>query len=283
MAGSSEANIVEKTINGALEELQHREPDEFQRLIASDPEKKTELIAAAKKVAEEVVKLSANVDVHFSSADVESFLGKHLDPARVEMIKGGLTIPTYEMRLNMRQDGYWADITRDGDEFLPSVKLDTFEAVDRASCIQMASIIVEAVLLTMSVVGITVKVSNKVLARTTNEVVPAVQKSSALQKAVQQLKEAFASSSTYNKAKAIFKLIQASNSVGILWNIIKGLCSNMNTVDWLKTSAMVSTMLIAALATDGAALIADIVLALHSAYTFARKVTNLIQLDAMKD
>ena len=283
MAGSSEANIVEKAIHGALEELQQREPDEYQRLIASDPEKKKELIAAAKEMAEEVVKLSMDVDRNFSSADVESYLGMHLDPARVEMIKKGLTIPTYEMRLNMREDGHWTDITRDGDEFMPPVKLDTFAAIDRASYIQMASIIVEAVLLVMSASGIRVKVNNKVLTRTTNGVVPAVQKSGALQKAVQQLKEAFASGSTYTRAKAIFNVIKVSNSVGILWQIIKGLCSDMNAWDWMKTSALVSTMIIAALATDGAALIAEIVLALHSAYTFARKVTNLIHLDAMKD
>ena len=289
MAGSSEANIVEKATHGALEELQQREPDEYQRLIASDPEKKKELIAATKEVAEETMKLTWHIDIHihihihFTSADVESCLGMHLDPARVEMLKKALTIPTYEMRLNMREDGHWADITRDGDEFMPSVKLDTFAAIDRASYIQMASIIVEAVLLVMSANGIRVKVNNKVLARTTNGVVPAVQKSGALQKVVQQLKEAFASGSTYNRAKAIFNVIKVSNSVGILWQIIKGLCSNMNAWDWMKTSAMVSTMIIAALATDGVALIAEIVLALHSAHTFARKVTNLIQLDAMKD
>ena len=39
----------------------------------------------------------------------------------------------------------------------------------------------------------------------------------------------------------------------------------MSTWDWIKTAGIVSAMIIAAIATDGAALIAKIVLALNSA------------------
>lgn len=199
------------------------------------------------------------------------------------MIKSGLTIPTYQMRLNKRPDGHvWADITRDGNEFMPSIKLDTLAAMDKASWMQIASVIVEAVLLVLSAVGIKLSISESVITKTAEEVVGVVESSSALQKAVQQLKVAFAGGSAWEKAKAIFYLIKDSYSAGILWKIIKSLCSNMSTWEWIKTAGIVTAMIIAALATDGLALIAKIVLALNSAYEFAKKVVNLTELDAMK-
>ena len=88
---------------------------------------------------------------------------------------------------------------------------------------------------------------------------------------MQQLEEAFASGSALDKAKAIFYLIKDSYSASILWTVIKSLGSNMSTLDWIKTAGIVTAMIIAALATDGAALIAKIVLALNSAYEFGKK------------
>ena len=134
----------------------------------------------------------------------------------------------------------------------------------------------------MSTVGIVVSVRESVAAQTAEEIVPVVESSSALQNAVQQLKDAFAGSSGREKAKAIFILIKDSYAAGILWQIIKGLCTDMSTWDWIKSSAIVSAMIIAALVTDGAALIAKIVLALNSAYELYKKLTNLTELDAMR-
>ena len=87
-----------------------------------------------RKAAEEDVEHFKDVRPDFSPLDVESHLRKHLPAARVELIKSGLTIPTYQMRLNKRPDGHvWADIARDGKEFMPSIKLDTSAAIDTAS------------------------------------------------------------------------------------------------------------------------------------------------------
>ena len=189
------------------------------------------------------------------------------------------------MRLNKRPEGHvCVDITRDGKEFMPSINLKAMglKGVMDASWLQMASVIVEAVLLVLSAVGIKVSVSESVIQSTAEEVVGTVESSSLLQKALQQLEEAFENGSAYDKAKAIFYLIKDSYSAGILWTIIKSLCSNMSTLDWLKTAGIVTAMIIAALATDGAALIAKIVLALNSAYEFAKKVANLVELKALK-
>ena len=55
----------------------------------------------------------------------------------------------------------------------------------------------------------------------------------------------------------------------------------MSYLDWAKTAGIVTAMIVAALATDGAALIAKIILALNSAYDFINKLTNLSQLKAI--
>ena len=53
----------------------------------------------------------------------------------------------------------------------------------------------------------------------------------------------------------------------------------MSKWDWVKTAAKVSAMIIAALATDGAVLIAKIALAVLAAVDFAKKIANLVQLE----
>ena len=282
-AGSSEANIVEKAVDEALKELQRRAPDEFKELIASDPKRKEELVAAAREAAEEEVKHSKDVRADFSSSDVESHLRKHLPAARVEAIKSGLTIPTYQMRLNKRPDGHvWADITRDGKEFMPSIKLDTLSGMDAASWMQAASIIVEGVLLVLSAVGIKLSVDDYVIKKIAEQIGGYVESSSVLQEAVREVKDAFAGGSTYEEAKAIFHLIKESESADILWKIIKGLCSEMSAWEWMKTAGIVTATIIAAVATDGTALIAKIVLSLNSAVEFIKKLDNLRELDALR-
>ena len=145
----------------------------------------------------------------------------------------------------------------------------------------MASIIVEAVLLVLQAVGIKVAVSEQVITRTAEEIIPVVESSSQLQRAITALEKASEDGSKWDIAKAIFNLIKASYSASILWKIIKSLCSNMSTWDWAKTSGIVTTMIVTALATDGAALIAKIILAPNSAYDFIKKLTNLSQLKAI--
>ena len=82
--------------------------------------------------------------------------------------------------------------------------------------------------------------------------------------------------------KAIFVLVKDSYSAHILWTIIKSLCKEMKWCDWLLTAAKVTAMIIAALATEGAALIAEIALVILSAVDFARKLANLVKLEEIK-
>lgn len=195
-------------------------------------------------------------------------------------MKTALQVPTYRLDISKKPDGFhWVDITRDEKKFFKEpIRLESVASINTSKWIQMASILVEAVLLVLQAVGIKVAVSETAILRTAEEVIPVIESSSALQKAIEAVRAASQSGSKWEMAKAIFYLIKDSYSAGILWQIIKGLCSNMSTWDWIKTAGIVTAMIIAALATDGAALIAKIVLALNSAYEFIKKLANLNEL-----
>jgi len=278
-------NIVERAVNAALQDVEKYAPKEYKKILLADPVKKEEFKKAAKEAAEEEVKLAAEFaskGQRISEDCIVEQLKMHYSADRLELIKTGLQVPTYRVDIGKEQDGYhWVHITRDGKKFMDPIRLDSLASINKAKYIQIASIIVEAVLLVLQAVGIKVAVSESTILKTAEEIMPVVEQSSALQNAVQALKEAVAGGSNWEIAKAIFYLIKDSYSAGILWQIIKGLCSNMSTWDWLKTAGIVSAMIVAALATDGAALIAKIVLALNSAYEFIKKLTNLSELETI--
>ena len=281
MAGESQSDVVQRAVDTALADIKKFAPNEFRELEAN-PAQKQAVIKAAKEAAVEHLKLAEEFRTR-PSENVAERLAKHLPKHRLELIETGLQVPTYRLDISKKDDGHhWVDITRDGKEFMPSRKLNTVESVNATSWIQIASIVVEAVLLVLQAVGIKVAVSEQAIMKTAEEIIPVIESSSQLQKAVQALEEAAKGGSMYEIAKAIFALIKDSYSASILWKIIKGLCSNMSTWDWVKTAGIVSAMIVAALATDGVALIAKVLLALNSAYEFIKKLTNLQELKAIK-
>ena len=71
--------------------------------------------------------------------------------------------------------------------------------------------------------------------------------------------------SKWEIAQAIFNLIKECYSARILWVIINGLRGDMTRWDWARTAGNVTAMIVAALSTNGTALIANIVLTLTSA------------------
>ena len=278
-------DIVQRAVDGALADIKKYAPHEFEDLL-SDPVKKEALVHAARKAAEEEVNLAEEIRAG-PCDDIEARLLKHLPKHRVDPIKTGLEVPTYGLDIQKTHESGrpQVNITRDGKPFLmESVELNGAAAFSKASWIQIASIVVEAMLLVLQTVGIKVAVSKQAIAKTAEEIIPVIESSSQIQKAVQALEEAAKGGSKLEIAKAIFYLIKDSYSASILWKIIKGLCSNMSTWDWIKTAGIVTAVIIAAFATDGMALIAKIkiVLALNSAYEFMKKLTNLQDVKVLK-
>ena len=273
-----QGDIVERAVNAALADIEKYAPQEFKQLQA-DPEKKRALAQAAREAAQEEVKLAGEFRDR-PSENVAERLSKHLPKHRVELIQAGLQIPTYRLDISKKDDGHhWVDITRDGKPFMDSIKLHTLAAINKSSWIQIASIVIDAVLHVLQAVGIKVRISEQVITRIAEEIIPIVGQ---LQKAVKALEEAAKGGTKWEIAQAIFNLIKDIHSAGILWKIIKGLCSNMSWWKWLKTAGTVTAKIVAAFETDGAALIAKIILALNSAYEFIKKLTNLGEIAALK-
>ena len=101
--------------------------------------------------------------------------------------------------------------------------------------------------------------ARELMASSTSDV-SVIESSSALQKAVQALQEAVKMAQNLK----LLRQFSTSKAAGILWKIIKGLCSNMSWYDWVKTAGTVIAMIVADVRTGGVALIARIILALNS-------------------
>lgn len=275
--------LIEKAVQGALEQLEKNASEEFAKLKA-DPLKKEALTESARAAATEQVKLSKE----FSGRpdNIADRLAIYLPENRIKMIREGLDFPTFRMEIIKKSDGkHWVEMTRQGKLMEHGSRaLVQSTDIDWSKLKQYASIIVEGILLVMSAVGISVTPSERAIDTAIDETVQVIKSSSKLQKALDEFVTAWnnAGGSAYQKAKALFLLIKASNSAGILWNVIKAVCSNMAWYDWLETAAKVSAMIIAALATEGVALIAEIALVVLAAVDFARKIANLNQLETIK-
>lgn len=280
---AAENETVSQAVKGALEQIQKNAPEEFSKMNA-DPKVRDAITEAARTAATEEVKLAHE----FSSRpdqDIRKRLAKYLPEDRIKLIEEALSIPTFRMEIIQKSDGkYLVQMTRGGKEFLPAKELATVADIDWASILQEASILVEAILLVMSAVGIKVSVSQSTMKATVEDTAEAIKKSPALQRAIAKFISSWhaAGGSALKKAKAIFFLLKDSFAAGILWTIITSLCKEMKWYDWLETAAKVTAMIIAALATEGAALIARIALVILSAVDFARKLANLAKLEEIK-
>ena len=280
MAAGNET--VSQAVKGALEQIQQNAPDEFAKMNA-DPKVRDAVTEAARAAATEEIKLAHE----FSSRpdqDIRERLAKYLPEDRIKLIEEALSIPTFRMEITQKSDGkYLVQMTREGKEFLPSKELAMVADIEWTSILQEASILVEAILLVMNAVGVSLSVSESTMEATVEETARAIENSPALQRAIAEFISAWhAASSALEKAKAIFVLLKDSYAAGILWTIIKSLCREMKWYDWLETAAKVTAMIIAALATEGAALIAKIALIVMSAVDFIRKLANLEKLKEIK-
>lgn len=274
---------ISEAVEGALAQIKTNAPEEHSKLIA-DGKLKDAITTAAREAADEEVKL-AHEFASQPEQDIRKRLEKHLPEDRIRLIENALTIPTFRMEISKMDNGkHLVQLTREGEEFLPSRELVASADIVWATILQYASVVVEAVMLVMQAVGIGVSVSSSTMKATIEDTAEAIKKSSAFQQAIQKFVSSWkaAGGSATNKAKAIFFLLKETYAAGLLWTIIKSLCREMKWYDWLETAAKVSAMIIAAFATEGAALIAKIALTVLAAVDFARKIANLVQLEEIK-
>ena len=102
-------------------------------------------------------------------------------------------------------------------------------------------------------------------------------------KAVEALKKAFSGAdSGSSKAKAVWELIKVvweyKEDGKLFIEIVKLLLSKLSWWDSALVVAKITALIVSAIGSGGAALVADIVLALMSAYEFTKKILNLKEL-----
>lgn len=278
----SKAEIIENAVKQTMQEMEERAPMQMHRL-KQDPEKYERVLKAARESATEEVILAE--EFVGQPADILVRLKKHLPERRIQLIEKSLSIPTYRINI-AKGDGehHVAHFERDGQEFVAPRKLETKRDVDWTKIMQYSSIVEEAVLLVVSAIGVDISPSAKTTEEAAEEVAEVMKNSSQFQAAVEAFVEEWdkAGGSAYKKAMALFKLIKATKAAGLFWTVIKSLCSHMKWYDWLEISAKVTAMIVAALATDGAALIAKIALVALQAVDFAKKIANIVQLKQLQ-
>ncbi|KAJ7331287.1 hypothetical protein OS493_020077 [Desmophyllum pertusum] len=187
------------------------------------------------------------------------------------------------MKITPKEDGkHQVQLTRDGEEFLPGRELGTAADIDWAKRKQKASIIVEVVMLVMQVVGIAVIVSIETMKAKIEDTVEAIKKSAALQSAINKFisswKEAGRQGNVMSKAEAILNLlVDIQSAGGYLLTIIKSLCEEMPWLDWVKTVAMATALIIAGLETD-----VIVFAVVEKAVHFKQKVDNVVKLEEIE-
>ncbi|KAJ8046938.1 hypothetical protein HOLleu_05784 [Holothuria leucospilota] len=281
---ATQSDIIENAVKEALEQIQKHAAAEYAKLN-SEPSQKEKVIEAARAAASETLEL--NKEFTGKPQNIDERLAKHLPDSRIQLIKDGLNIPTFRLEIAKEQDMHLLQFTREGKQFLPERKLASIEDIDWGTAMQYASILVEGILLALSATGISLSPSGEEINEACRETCAAIENSSAMQRALEAFVEAWnaagdGAAGYWEKAKALFYLLKDSYSAGIFWNVVKIVCSNMSWFDWVWTSAKVTAMIVAAFATDGAALIAEMALSIMSAVDFARKIANINQLSELK-
>ena len=195
--------VIENAVREATREMEQRAPIQMQRL-KKDHEKYEKIVRAAREAATEQVTLVK--EFADQPSDILARLRKHLPEDRVKMIQESLTHPTYRLDIVKSADGHHVvNVTRGGEEFLPPRNLLAMVDIDWASITQYASIVVEAVLLVLSAIGISVSPSAATVKKATEEVAQVLKSSLKFEKAVEDFIDAWNSASgAFGKAKALF-------------------------------------------------------------------------------
>ena len=258
----------EGIVSKAMSQLKEMLPEEFKK-VETESEKLEEVKAAARKVAKEHLELSKLIRAGSSHSEIEATLLKHLPKHRVDMIKGGLNIPTYQVQLEKKSDGHtWVQIVREGMQLKPPFVFDE-ESKDDTKFHLITSMIIEATLLLCATVGIGVEIAN--ITHDTIEDIKhhthRVQSSSGVHDAAEKMCNTFSasSSSDWDKAKSISSLIKESHSAGITKHVIRNFCKEGDRKK-IFTSAVVRIIM------ESDALFAMIALAILDGYEFVQKI-----------
>ena len=271
---------TEDVVKKALEELRNNQ-------LIPDYEKHEEKIMEVLKETAQVEATLTTKMFHMidnkNMREVEQAISAIIGYERVDFIKKYFAMETYKMKVVKKPDGQSAvQVYRNGIEFQPERMLMTINDIDAVTVLQWASLALEITHLVLSCVGLGLDISEIVIRAVVKEV-EALVREPAFQRAVEKFVEAWnaAGGNAWAKAKAIFEFLKDTYSLGIFWKIIFLYFQKMSAWEDIKAIAEVALMIIVGFATDGLALISEIVLIVDIAIDLADNIANLVMFSDM--
>jgi hypothetical protein len=271
---------TEDAVKKALEELRNNQ-------LIPDYEKHEEKIMEVLKETAQVEATLTTKMFHMidnkNMREVEQAISAIIGYERVDFIKKYFAMETYKMKVVKKPDGQSAvQVYRKGIEFQPERMLMTINDIDAVTVLQWASLALEITHLVLSCVGLGLDISEIVIRAVVKEV-EALVREPAFQRAVEKFVEAWsaAGGNAWAKAKAIFEFLKDTYSLGIFWKIIFLYFQKMSAWEDIKAIAEVALMIIVGFATDGLALISEIVLIVDIAIDLADNIANLVMFSDM--
>lgn len=269
----AERAFTEKIVDEVLGYIEQHDPETFQKINANSA-MKDEIVSVIKETAQTERRQSEELKHH--DGDVTKL---NLPEESLSTIKDGLRMATFRVNIG---DGVASLKFPDGTDF-KTIHLDSDANMDAAHAAQVASIVIEAEILVLNILGIKVPIPASIIAKATAWVEKEYGSNSGFRLAVDLFVKAWKSAQDINgKAKAIFDLLVAMHKLGLFWKLTKILLSELSYSAWLKIAAKITALLVATFASDGIALIAKIALALGPAYEFNKKLDNLQTINTLK-
>lgn len=202
----------------------------------------------------------------------------HLTPKRITKMKKALDMKTYQININEREKK--AQIKRNGKEMYPTITLGSSGNLKQASDLQTASIVVEAIILVLEIIGIAIPDDEEEVKKVIKVVIEELGRDNTLLQDVEQIRKDHCDFPAM--AKDIFMLVVDCFEDGLFWKIVKALLSDMPWYDWILTSAKIAAFITMLVATGGLADIAVLVTELVDATFFLEKLSNLGTFSKMK-
>ncbi|XP_071155422.1 uncharacterized protein [Mytilus edulis] len=259
-------------VNEALKELKNIIPK--QDFIQHEATIRSVLEVAADTENELTNIMSPFMD-KISIKEVENKISPTIGHDRAEMIKNAFSFETYKMKLVKKSDGQSAvQVHRGGAEYLPEIKLAKIQDVIKSKEIQITSIIIEIFMLVFKCGGITDDFTEYQM-RAASQELEAIVRQSTFQRALREFIEEWNRGDAWARAKAIFVFLKSTYALGIFWKIIKILFTQMSTFKNIRALAECAVMIVAAVATEGVALIARLALSIDNAVALVEKMVNM--------
>ena len=198
----------------------------------------------------------------------------------------GLQFHTFRMEISKRQGKTWAKVTRKGKQFYPDIMLADIIDANQTLWLQIASVIIEVVAMLLAAIGFVVASNETAVREATEAITGYLNRGSEIVNSFLDFAEEFSSASgSMAKANALFILCCTMYKDGpeLLWTALRTLLSQLTWYQRVLSIARVIALIVAMVATDGAALVMRVATVIMDAVDLVIKARNLVEIKRHRD